>query len=225
MNRTTQQSEMAIRRQRPTDAFLKRMGLAPNCTENDVRSAYLRLAKSAHPDRGGDAQVFRQLRIDYESALRYSRKQGATRVHSFFLNPWNAATDGKQLRRSIAILITSTLFFAAVSIFVFVQTRSFVWPALIVGLVVGGAYICVTAGFHPLVSVVNCVVVVVFFAFVVATLIQDQFFVRMMSNSQMALSDLSVQEQTQIGLFAVFGIFLPLSMLSCLAAVTDRWTG
>ncbi len=56
-------------------SFLARLDLEPYCTEAQVRSAYLKRAESVHPDRGGDGSVFRQLRRDYESALRYARQR------------------------------------------------------------------------------------------------------------------------------------------------------
>ncbi|MFM9105363.1 MAG: DnaJ domain-containing protein, partial [Chloroflexota bacterium] len=44
------------------------LGLELPCTEKDVNRAYRRLAKTFHPDGGGDAAGFRELHAAYEAA-------------------------------------------------------------------------------------------------------------------------------------------------------------
>lgn len=51
------------------DPHLQALGLEPGCSPADVQAAYRRLARECHPDAGGDADRFRQVREAYE-ALR-----------------------------------------------------------------------------------------------------------------------------------------------------------
>ena len=45
------------------------LGLARTATERDVKIAYRKAAKIAHPDRGGDPAVFRQITAAYETLV------------------------------------------------------------------------------------------------------------------------------------------------------------
>jgi hypothetical protein len=56
----------------PTGAFAT-LGLQPGCSKADVKRAYKRLAKSAHPDVGGDHSSFIKLNEAYESAMRLAQ--------------------------------------------------------------------------------------------------------------------------------------------------------
>jgi hypothetical protein len=47
------------------------LGLCWPCTEEEVRAAYKRLTKTAHPDRGGSPEEFRRIREAYERALGF----------------------------------------------------------------------------------------------------------------------------------------------------------
>jgi hypothetical protein len=49
---------------------LTKLDLTYPCTAADVRAAYRRLAKAAHPDQGGGHEEFLALRVAYEQALR-----------------------------------------------------------------------------------------------------------------------------------------------------------
>lgn len=51
---------------------LTTLGLSLPCTRDDVRRAYKRLAKSAHPDLGGTQQAFIKLKEAHDSALRFA---------------------------------------------------------------------------------------------------------------------------------------------------------
>lgn len=68
----------------PVDAVLRhggsaapeviaRLGLSWPCTAADVKRAYRRLSHEAHPDKGGDAEAFRALRVAYEQALELAQ--------------------------------------------------------------------------------------------------------------------------------------------------------
>jgi hypothetical protein len=59
--------------QRP--ACLRTFGLELPCTEEEVLAAYRELAKTAHPDRGGDLQQFLQLQKHFEQALALVRQR------------------------------------------------------------------------------------------------------------------------------------------------------
>jgi hypothetical protein len=50
-------------------ACFKRLGLSLPCTPDDVKRAYRRLVKTAHPDYGGTDEQFKALRNDYMEAL------------------------------------------------------------------------------------------------------------------------------------------------------------
>ena len=57
------------RRQDPI--YFRELGLKPDCTEEQVKQAYRRLAEQLHPDRGGDPQRFLALRGHLENALEH----------------------------------------------------------------------------------------------------------------------------------------------------------
>jgi len=60
-------------RQRPT--CLKVLGLELPCTEADVLTAYRKLAKTQHPDAGGDLNQFLRLQRYFEEASELVRKE------------------------------------------------------------------------------------------------------------------------------------------------------
>ncbi|MFM7183786.1 MAG: J domain-containing protein, partial [Planctomycetota bacterium] len=47
------------------------LGLRPPLTLEDVKQAYMALAKTAHPDRGGDPQAFIRLQKAFDEATDY----------------------------------------------------------------------------------------------------------------------------------------------------------
>lgn len=51
------------------------LGLAPTATERDIKIAYRKAARMAHPDRGGDPAVFRQVTEAYEVLVDPERRQ------------------------------------------------------------------------------------------------------------------------------------------------------
>jgi len=50
------------------------LGLAPGATPDEVKSAYRKRALETHPDRGGDADAFREVQRAYEKLLRARRR-------------------------------------------------------------------------------------------------------------------------------------------------------
>ena len=55
-----------------TGDCLATLGLSTPYTRADVRRAYKRLAKTAHPDLGGTQQAFIKLKAAHDSALRFA---------------------------------------------------------------------------------------------------------------------------------------------------------
>jgi hypothetical protein len=60
-------------RDRQPPEFLAILGLTLPITVEDVKQAYLDKAKTAHPDRGGDARQFVRLHEAFEQATEYAR--------------------------------------------------------------------------------------------------------------------------------------------------------
>lgn len=56
----------------PSHKALDVLGLSHPYTETDAKRAYRRLAKSAHPDKGGTSQEFTRLKSAYDTALRFA---------------------------------------------------------------------------------------------------------------------------------------------------------
>lgn len=64
-----------------SDAF-DILGVTANCSIDDAKSAYRRLAMKHHPDRGGDKQVFQRIQTAWEQIERgYKRQQKHQNVH------------------------------------------------------------------------------------------------------------------------------------------------
>jgi VanZ family protein len=55
--------------------FLVRLGVLLPCNEEDVKAAYRAKVMTAHPDRGGSVEEFRQVEEDYQSALHFAQIQ------------------------------------------------------------------------------------------------------------------------------------------------------
>ena len=67
-----------VLRQRP--ACMMALNLQLPCTEEEVVASYRNLAKTLHPDRGGDLQKFLRLQKHFEQALRLVRMQSTVPV-------------------------------------------------------------------------------------------------------------------------------------------------
>jgi hypothetical protein len=57
-----------------TPHCLRTFGLKLPCTEEELRRAYRQLAKTLHPDRGGDLRRFKRLQEDFEESLGEIRR-------------------------------------------------------------------------------------------------------------------------------------------------------
>eukprot|EP00930_Biecheleria_cincta_P062756 TRINITY_DN48200_c0_g1_i1.p2 TRINITY_DN48200_c0_g1~~TRINITY_DN48200_c0_g1_i1.p2 ORF type:complete len:252 (-),score=74.03 TRINITY_DN48200_c0_g1_i1:160-915(-) len=49
---------------------LRDLGLEPGCSEKDVTSAFRRLAKQSHPDKGGSKETFQRINAAYETLTK-----------------------------------------------------------------------------------------------------------------------------------------------------------
>jgi hypothetical protein len=58
-------------------ACLQALELELPCTEEDVLAAYREMAKTLHPDRGGDLQQFLRLQKHFEHAMKLVRGEPA----------------------------------------------------------------------------------------------------------------------------------------------------
>lgn len=52
--------------------YLTTLGLKQPYTVNEAKRAYRRLAKTAHPDKGGSTQAFVKLKTAFDTALRFA---------------------------------------------------------------------------------------------------------------------------------------------------------
>ena len=62
-------SELAPSEPQPTPTCLQVLGLTLPCTQDDIHRAFRTRVMSAHPDRGGSDEAFRQLYEAYREAL------------------------------------------------------------------------------------------------------------------------------------------------------------
>jgi hypothetical protein len=53
----------------PSGSIWQRLGVATDASVLDIKRAYRQAALSAHPDRGGSAEAFRELQRAYETAM------------------------------------------------------------------------------------------------------------------------------------------------------------
>lgn len=105
------QSSNSPRKSLPLE-FLPRLGLGRNCTAEEVREAFLRLAREAHPDHGGEKEAFQQLKRDYESALEYAKRPQSTtsaKPHHATIHGVVPKAPRRALSRFLWLLITGEL--------------------------------------------------------------------------------------------------------------------
>lgn len=56
--------------QPPTPGWCKVLGLPPGASQDQIKSAYRKLAMKHHPDKGGDAATFNNLTKAYKEATK-----------------------------------------------------------------------------------------------------------------------------------------------------------
>lgn len=49
-----------------TEAFYKLLEIPKTATQGEVKKAYFKLARTCHPDKGGDEEKFKQIQKAYE---------------------------------------------------------------------------------------------------------------------------------------------------------------
>ena len=59
---------------RSNPLYFEALGLDDDCTEQDIKDAYRRLAEELHPDRGGDRARFLALKDHQRNALDHVRR-------------------------------------------------------------------------------------------------------------------------------------------------------
>ncbi len=55
--------------------WLELLDLTEDCTEEDIKKAYLKMARIAHPDAGGSSEDFKRIRGAYEQAMEAVRSK------------------------------------------------------------------------------------------------------------------------------------------------------
>eukprot|EP00438_Fugacium_kawagutii_P035998 Skav228964 [mRNA] locus=scaffold671:84452:85360:+ [translate_table: standard] len=58
------------------------LGLQPGCNQEEVKAAYKKRALETHPDKGGDVDEFRSVKVAYESLLKSVPAQPTSRKQS-----------------------------------------------------------------------------------------------------------------------------------------------
>jgi hypothetical protein len=67
----TAETDEALRAPSSSLPSLSTFGLNGRSTLDELETAYRELARRLHPDRGGDAEKFKQMHLDYERAKRF----------------------------------------------------------------------------------------------------------------------------------------------------------
>jgi hypothetical protein len=57
----------------------QRLQVHPNASPDEIKRAYRQRALETHPDRGGDAEAFREVQRAYEEALRRRARKSSPR--------------------------------------------------------------------------------------------------------------------------------------------------
>lgn len=65
------------------------LGLSPVCTSEDIKKAYRTKAKTAHPDTGGDPEVFKQLKEAYDVLSNEQKKRIYDEKYELYRNKYN----------------------------------------------------------------------------------------------------------------------------------------
>lgn len=73
---------------------LEKLGLSPEATEDDVKVRYRELARAAHPDTGGSAELFQQLKLYRDEALKEVRFGASISKARIQLNALREAARG-----------------------------------------------------------------------------------------------------------------------------------
>lgn len=108
-------------------SFLARLGLDRNCTEADVRAAFLKRAQAVHPDHGGSKQAFQQLKRDYDAALQFAKspqKAASTGPHNATIR--TRTPRAYRQRRGHPLLLGAAAIVALLGCLLFSATLPFV---------------------------------------------------------------------------------------------------
>ena len=67
------------------------LGIKPGATVNEIKAAYRKLAHQHHPDKGGDAEKFKQVNKAYQELIK----------NPSFTNPFNGTTSNSDFSDAI----------------------------------------------------------------------------------------------------------------------------
>lgn len=118
-------------------SFLARLGLDRNCSEADVRAAFLRRAQEVHPDHGGSKQAFQELKRDYEAALQFAKtppKAASARPHNTTFRA--RAPRSSRKHRGQPLLLGAATILALLGCLLFSATLPFVVSLLGLALLI-----------------------------------------------------------------------------------------
>lgn len=116
---------------------LRILASRPDCTEDDLKTAYRRMAQNLHPDHGGDVERFQALQREYEASLERLKEPARRIVASGYpIRPPQRQKPRRRLFvRAFCIVIALVLF----TLFLPREARLVVLsllPALLVFLIV-----------------------------------------------------------------------------------------
>jgi len=85
------------------------LGVDENATQEDIKKAFRELAKTHHPDKGGDEQRFKEINEAYETLSDPNKRIAYSSKHDFNPLEWQMIRNAKQRRRGSNIKINVKL--------------------------------------------------------------------------------------------------------------------
>lgn len=80
--------------------YYKILGVAPDCDVSEIRRAYRRKARHAHPDAGGDPEAFHLLQAAYDALSDTQLRLEHDAIHNFKSRAWRRA-PGRHAKRRV----------------------------------------------------------------------------------------------------------------------------
>lgn len=78
------------------------LGIKPGATDEEIKSAYRKLAMKHHPDRGGDAKEFVKIQSAYNDLMKGIGRQSARTQSSSGFRGWDRPNASEDFRRAWA---------------------------------------------------------------------------------------------------------------------------
>lgn len=88
------------------------LGLKKNCSKNEIKRKYKKLAKMYHPDKGGDLEKFKQVSeaytvlLDYNSRIKYDNNYNLESYETY-VNPFDLFEE--VIRKSDILILSSKI--------------------------------------------------------------------------------------------------------------------